>query len=93
MTDEEISELSGNEMLPRDKILSEIGNVIIVKPVLEDLEELKEGGMLWGYPHCTQGRAITQMAIDRKLTLIAFEEMFVWGPKGVIGRHTFYKNN
>ncbi|MCO4795573.1 MAG: N(5)-(carboxyethyl)ornithine synthase [Bacteriovoracaceae bacterium] len=93
MTDEEISELSGSETLPREELLSEIGNVIIAKPVLSDLEELKKGGMLWGYPHCTQGRDITQMAIDRKLTLIAFEEMFVWGPKGTIGRHTFYKNN
>jgi NAD/NADP transhydrogenase alpha subunit len=27
------------------------------------------------------------------LTLIAFEEMFVWGPDGHRGRHTFYKNN
>ena len=40
-----------------------------------------------------QQRPITQAAIDRKLTLIAFEDMFVWGPNGQIGRHTFYKNN
>lgn len=46
-----------------------------------------------GYPHCAQQRAMTQTAIDRKLTLIAFEDMFVWGPNGQIGRHTFYKNN
>ncbi len=31
--------------------------------------------------------------IDRKQTLIAFEDMFIWSPKGYIGRHTFYKNN
>ena len=43
--------------------------------------------------HCAQQRAVTQAAIDRKLTLIAFEDMFVWGPRGQIGRHTFYKNN
>jgi N5-(carboxyethyl)ornithine synthase len=93
MTDEEISELSSGGTMSRDKILTDIGNVIIAKPVLSDLESLKEGGILWGYPHCTQGPAITQMAIDRKITLIAFEEMFVWGPTGTIGRHTFYKNN
>jgi N5-(carboxyethyl)ornithine synthase len=93
MSDTEISKLSGGDTLSREEILSDIGNVIIAKPVLSDLEELREGGMLWGYPHCTQGRAMTQMAIDRKLTLIAFEEMFVWSPEGIIGRHTFYKNN
>ncbi|MCF7982472.1 MAG: hypothetical protein K9K86_10840, partial [Pseudomonadales bacterium] len=30
---------------------------------------------------------------DRKQTLVAFEDMFVWGPEGQVGRHTFYKNN
>jgi N5-(carboxyethyl)ornithine synthase len=61
--------------------------------VLEDLEELREGGILWGYPHCVQQRLHTQAAINRKQTLIAFEDMFVWGPNGQAGRHTFYKNN
>jgi alanine dehydrogenase len=73
--------------------LDNIGNVIIPKPVLSDFEELREGGILWGWPHCVQQWSVTQTAIDRKQTLIAFEEMFVWGPDGQIGRHTFYKNN
>ena len=72
---------------------SNIGSVIILKPVEADLQELRDGGTLWGYVHCAQQRPITQAAIDRKLTLIAFEDMFVWGPNGQIGRHTFYKNN
>ncbi|MFW2367192.1 MAG: N(5)-(carboxyethyl)ornithine synthase [Desulforhopalus sp.] len=92
ITDSEISEQSGG-IATRHEILADIGNVILAKPVLEDLEELREGGILWGYPHCVQQRANTQAAIDRKQTLIAFEDMFVWGPDGQIGRHTFYKNN
>ena len=40
-----------------------------------------------------QQEDITQAAIDRKLTLIAFEDMYVWAPNGQVGRHTFYKNN
>ena len=78
---------------PRRELLAELGNVILTKPILADLEDLREGGILWGYPHCAQQRAITQAAVDRKQTLIAFEDMFVWGPSGQIGRHTFYKNN
>jgi alanine dehydrogenase len=93
MSDTEISELSGGDTLSREELLSDLGNVIIAKPVLSDLENLRKGGMLWGYPHCTQDPDITQMAIDRKITLIAFEDMFVWGPQGIKGRHTFYKNN
>ena len=77
----------------RHQLLANIGNVIIPKPVLSDLEELREGGILWGWPHCVQQSSVTQIAIDRKQTLIAFEEMFVWGPNGQIGRHAFYKNN
>lgn len=90
--DEEIANQTGG-MATRSEILSDIGSVIIAKPVLSDLDELKEGGILWGYPHCAQQMQITQTAIDRKLTLIAFEDMFVWHPSGQIGRHTFYKNN
>lgn len=78
---------------PRRELLAELGNVILTKPILADLEDLREGGILWGYPHCAQQRAITQAAVDRKQTLIAFEDMSVWGPSGQIGRHTFYKNN
>ena len=77
----------------RSELLADSDVVIIAKPVLADLQELHEGGILWGYPHCAQQRAITQAAIDRKQTLIAFEDMFVWGPGGKVGRHSFYKNN
>ena len=77
----------------RHELLTKIGSVIIAKPILSDLQEIREGGFIWGYPHCAQQREITQTAIDRKLTLIAFEDMFVWSPNGQMGRHTFYKNN
>ena len=90
--DEEIAAQTGG-IATRSEILSDIGSVIITKPVLSDLEALKVGGLLWGYPHCAQQSQITQTAIDRKLTLIAFEDMFVWNPNGQMGRHTFYKNN
>lgn len=92
ISDEEISTLSGG-VATRSEILSELGDAIIAKPVLSDLQALKDGGTIWGYPHCAQQEEITQTAIDKKLTLIAFEDMYVWTPSGQIGRHTFYKNN
>ncbi len=93
LSDTEIAAQTSGTIMPREQLLSELGNVIIAKPVLADLENLREGGILWGWPHCTQQRAITQVAIERKQTLIAFEDMFVWSPSGMMGRHTFYKNN
>ncbi|MDH5680633.1 MAG: N(5)-(carboxyethyl)ornithine synthase [Spirochaetota bacterium] len=92
IADSLIAEQSGG-IATRHELLADLGQVIIAKPVVEDLLEMKEGGILWGYVHCVQQRDITQVAVDRKLTLIAFEEMFVWSPDGYIGRHTFYKNN
>ncbi len=77
----------------RHELLADLGSVIIAKPILEDLQEMRDGGLIWGYPHTVQQFDITQTAIDKKLTLIAFEDMFVWSPSGQIGRHTFYKNN
>ncbi|WP_149980856.1 N(5)-(carboxyethyl)ornithine synthase [Pseudoalteromonas rhizosphaerae] len=92
VSDAQIAALTGG-VASRSDILTKIGTVIIAKPVLADLQELREGGTLWGYVHCVQQREITQAALDRKLTLIAFEDMFVWSPQGNVGRHTFYKNN
>lgn len=92
ISDKEICDLSGG-IATRSEILSNIGYVIIAKPVLADLKEIKEGGVIWGYPHCAQQKEITQIAIDKKLTLIAFEDMYMWHSNGQKGRHTFYKNN
>jgi len=92
ISDAEIAAQTGG-IASRHELLADIGSVIIAKPVLADLEELREGGTLWGYVHCVQQRDITQAALDRKQTLIAFEDMFVWAPNGNMGRHTFYKNN
>lgn len=92
MTDDELSALSGG-VASRQEILADIGAAIVLKPVTDDLHDLRQGGILWGYVHCVQQRALTQVALDRKQTLIAFEDMYVWGPQGQVGRHTFYKNN
>jgi alanine dehydrogenase len=92
VSDSEIAAQTGG-IATRHELLTDIGTVVICKPVLADLLELREGGTLWGYVHCVQQEDITQAAVDRKQTFIAFEDMFVWSPNGYIGRHTFYKNN
>jgi len=92
ITDAEIAAMTGG-IATRHELLADLGTVIIAKPVLADLQELKVGGTLWGYVHCVQQKDITQAALDRKQTLIAFEDMFIWSSSGNMGRHTFYKNN
>ena len=83
----------GVGLADRKALLKHSDIVLLPKLVIEDLNELSENAIFWGWPHCVQQQAVAQTAIDRKLTLIAFEEMFVWGPDKHRGRHTFYKNN
>lgn len=57
----------------REQLMDECEVVLLPKPVAEDLSGLAPGKVLWGWPHCVQDEVITQLAIDRRLTLIAWE--------------------
>jgi alanine dehydrogenase len=63
------------------------------KPMLSDITRLRTGQALWGWPHCVQDEELTQVAIDRRLTLIAFEAMNHWNPDGSFSLHVFHRNN
>ena len=47
ISDEKIASLTAGTASRKD-ILKDIGNVILLKPVLEDFTEIKEGGIIWG---------------------------------------------
>lgn len=49
--------------------------------------------MLWGWPHLVQDEVMTQLALDKRLTAIAFEAMNHWGSDGTFGLHVFHLNN
>ena len=83
---------AGVQLASRQEILASSGVVLLPKPVAQDLEELREGGVLWGWPHCVQQSDMTQIAIDRRQTLIAWEAMHLWRD-GVRDMHLFYRNN
>ena len=77
----------------REELLDTADVVLLPKPQPEDLAELRNGQVLWGWPHCVQDRAVTQLAVDKRLTLIAFEAMNHWASDGGFGLHVFHKNN
>ena len=93
MDDLTIAKLTTGRVATRDEIMKDYDCVILPKPLPEDLAEIREGAIVWGWPHCVQQREITQVAIDRKLTLIAWEEMFTWNHLGHKAMHIFYRNN
>ncbi len=89
---EELADLVGG-MRSQRQLLEECDVILLPKPRGEDLLEMKEGQVLWGWPHCVQDEKLAQNAIDRKLTLIAWEAMNLWAPDGTFNLHVFHKNN
>ncbi|WAB84669.1 N(5)-(carboxyethyl)ornithine synthase [Microcella daejeonensis] len=90
--DAELAPLVG-AMADRAEVIARADVVLLPKPQAADLEELRDGQTLWGWPHCVQDRTITQLAIDKNLTLIAWEAMNHWQSDGGFGLHVFHKNN
>ena len=78
---------------PRAELIAACDVILLGKPMLEDVAELREGQVLWGWPHCVQDEKVTQVAIDRRLTMIAFEAMNHWTTDGSFNLHVFHKNN
>lgn len=77
----------------RDEVLASSDVLLLPKPQEADVAAMREGGVLWGWPHAVQDAVLAQMAIDRRLTLIAFEAMNHWNSRGDFSLHVFHKNN
>jgi alanine dehydrogenase len=76
-----------------EQLVEDCDVILQPKPLLGDVAALRAGQVLWGWPHCVQNQELTQVAIDRQLTLIAFEAMNHWNKDGSFNLHVFHKNN
>ena len=76
----------GIRVVTREEVLTKD---IICDPKIGDAEYLSllEDQILFGWIHAVQSREITDMIIDRKLTVFAWEDMYE------NGRHCFWRNN
>ncbi|KRC59418.1 alanine dehydrogenase [Agromyces sp. Root81] len=92
ISDEQLAPLVG-AIASREAIIAEADVVVLPKPLASDLARFRDGQVLWGWPHCVQDRDMTQYAIDKGLTLIAWEAMNHWKADGGFGLHVFHKNN
>ncbi len=92
VSDSKIAQITGG-MAARDEILAGCDVVILCKPLARDMRQMKSKGMLWGWAHCIQQHDITQAAIERRLTLITWENMNIWGRQGQWLSHVFKRNN
>ncbi|MCX2932845.1 N(5)-(carboxyethyl)ornithine synthase [Mycobacterium sp. CVI_P3] len=91
-TDEALGQLVGG-IGTREQLIADCDVILVPKVQAQDLTEVRERQVVLGWPHCVQDVALTQVAIDRQLTLIAFEAMNHWRPDGGFELHVFHKNN
>ncbi|HEY9314732.1 N(5)-(carboxyethyl)ornithine synthase [Williamsia sp.] len=77
----------------RAELIADCDVILLPKVQAGDLREMRVGQTIWGWPHCVQDTELTQVAVDRRLTLIAFEAMNHWGADGRFALHVFHKNN
>jgi alanine dehydrogenase len=92
VSDDQLERYVGG-FLSREELVAQCDVILAPKPLLSDISALRVGQVLWGWPHCVQDAELTQVAIDRKLTLIAFEAMNHWNKDGSFSLHVFHKNN
>lgn len=90
--DAELAALVG-ALRPRAEVIAASEVVLLPKPTLADIAELRHGQTLWGWPHTVQDAGLTQLSIDKGLTLIAWEAMNHWTESGGFGLHVFHMNN
>jgi alanine dehydrogenase len=91
-SDAQLSELVAS-VRSREELIADCDVILAAKPLAHELAELRDGQVLWGWPHCVQDAELTQHAIDRRLTVIAFEAMNHWHADGTFNLHVFHKNN
>ncbi len=91
-SDDQLAPLVGG-VVTREQLVAESDVVLLAKPTHSDVQELRDGQVLWGWPHCVQDPALTQLAIDKRLTLVAFEAMNHWTADGAFSLHVLHKNN
>ena len=90
--DNRLSSLVGG-LRSREQLVEECDVILLPKPAADDLADLRVGQVLWGWPHCVQDETVTQLAIDRRLTVIAWEAMNHWAVDGAYQVHVFHTNN
>jgi alanine dehydrogenase len=82
-----------SQVLPRGEVVAAADIVLLPKPALEDVHGLRDGQVLWGWPHAVQDAELTQLSIDKHLSLIAWESMNRWTPSGAFDGHVSHLNN
>ena len=80
-------------VLSREELFKQCKIILIAKPTIHDANLFQEGQIIWGWVHCVQGKAITDIALVKKMTYITWESMNSWEKDKVWKSHILQKNN
>jgi len=80
-------------VLSRDELFRKCDLMVLPKPLVADLQSMHAGQVLCGWSHCVQQTDMAQVAIERGITVLAWESMNHWDEAGRKLLHTFYRNN
>ena len=80
-------------MLTREQLVAECDVILLPKPLVDDVARAARRPGAVGLAALRPGPEMTQLAIDKRLTLIAFEAMNHWRSDGSFKLHVFHKNN
>ena len=81
------------EVVERKVVFQRADIVVLPKITPGEREFFRAGQAVWGWPHLVQNEDIAQIAIDKRLTMIAWESMNLPAPGGGRGLHVFHRNN
>lgn len=77
----------------REQIFARADVIVLPKLTRRDVAAVRDGQVLWGWPHLVQDPVMTQLAIDKRLTMIAWESMNRRTARGEFIQHVFWGNN
>jgi len=78
---------TGASVVVREEVYEQDVICNLKTPAPEEQRRFSRGQTLFGWIHAVQGREITDLLLEKEMTAIAWEDMFVGG------RHVFWRNN
>ena len=80
-------------VLTREEVFRQSNIILITKPTIQDASLFQEGQTIWGWVHCVQEKAMTDVALEKKITYMTWESMNIWEQDKIWKMHIFQKNN
>ena len=64
MDDDTLAKLTSGRVAAKEEILKGFDCVLMPKPLVADLNQIQDGTIVWGWPHCVQQKEMTQISIS-----------------------------